>query len=426
MRILYIVPYVPNLIRVRPYNLIRNLSRRGHQVTLATLWTTEEERESIGRLESELDRIITFPLSRWRSMGNCAFALPTSQPLQAAYCWNPDLAHNLLHILRDRQEGDGFDVIHIEHLRGAQYGLWLRQNIEKDHREKRSRPPMIWDSVDSISSLFRQTSTQSERWFNRWLARVELRRTESYERMAIAKFDRILVTSKIDRQAFLDLDLGNHPQMISVLANGVDLDYFHPGGENEREPATLVIHGKMSYHANVTMVLRLVREILPQVWGQNPQVKLIIVGKDPPGEVQELARNPSIVVAGTVEDIRPYLRKATLAVAPVVYGAGIQNKVLEAMACATAVIASSQAVSALEIEAGRDVVVADDPGVFSQAILDLLADPKRRQSLGQAGRRYVETHHAWGKIAAKLEDIYMSAIEETESICKDETARIPL
>jgi hypothetical protein len=117
-----------------------------------------------------------------------------------------------------------------------------------------------------------------------------------------------------------------------------------------------------------------------------------------------------VTVTGIVPDIRPYLRRATLAVAPVPYGAGIQNKVLEAMACGTSVVASPQAISALAIQPGRDLVVAEGVEGFARAVLALLDDPARRAELGQAGRAYVEAHHAWDAVAAQLVGIYQAAI----------------
>ena len=419
MRILYVVPYVPNIIRVRPYQLIRNLSLRGHHVTLATLWENTEEKDSLHSLEGSVERIIAVAQPRWRSLINCILALPTSTPLQATYCWNPKLQQELLDLCKDDQGKSDWDVIHIEHLRGARFGIAL---IEKwaNNPYSRSYPPIIWDSVDSISSLFRQTSLQSQRRFNRWLAQLELRRTEAFERRAAAQFRHVLVTSRTDQRAFWELDReGVIHHKVSVLANGVDLDTFRPDRQVRREPATLVVHGKMSYHANVTMVFHLVKDILPMVWKVRPDVKLWIVGKDPPKEIRRLAKNPAICVTGTVDDVQTYLQQATIAVAPVAYGAGIQNKVLEAMACAAPVIASPQAVSALDVEAGRDLLVENDPSEFSGAILDLLANSERRYLLGQAGRRYVEIHHDWRKIVAQLEEIYIAAIHEKESICKE-------
>jgi glycosyltransferase involved in cell wall biosynthesis len=164
--------------------------------------------------------------------------------------------------------------------------------------------------------------------------------------------------------------------------------------------------GKMSYHANVTMALHLVQEIMPHVWAQQPETRVCIVGKDPSRAIQDLSRNPNIIVTGTVSDVRPYLRKATIAVAPIAYGVGIQNKVLEAMACATPVVATPQAVSALNLQAGEDALVAQKPADFAQAILRLLNDRQLREKVGQRGRRYVEANHDWAAVSAQLEQTY--------------------
>jgi len=117
-----------------------------------------------------------------------------------------------------------------------------------------------------------------------------------------------------------------------------------------------------------------------------------------------------VVVTGTVDDIRPFLRTATLAIAPIQYGVGIQNKVLEALACGTPVVATPQAVSALAVRAGEDLVVGRTPGELATAIVTLLDDPDRRRRVGQAGRAYVERYHTWHRVAGRLSDVYRDAI----------------
>jgi glycosyltransferase involved in cell wall biosynthesis len=109
------------------------------------------------------------------------------------------------------------------------------------------------------------------------------------------------------------------------------------------------------------------------------------------------------------------LQQATIAVAPLTYGAGVQNKVLEAMACATPVITTPQAISALQIEAGQDVLVADQPEQFAQTILNLLNNPQQQEQVGQAGYRYVHTQHHWPNIVARLENIYQNAIHNRQN-----------
>ena len=408
MNILYIVPYVPNLIRVRPYNLIRQLGERGHAVTLVTLWISEKEGESLSQLEGLCSRVIAVRLPAWRSLINCLQALPTDAPLQAAYSWDPGLARQAVESAVSSNGKGGFDVIQVEHLRGVRYGLFLQSWLKGSKAEV----PIVWDSVDSISHLFRQAMVQSRSALSRGMTRFELGRTETYEAQMAARFDHTLVTSEIDRRAFLSLGVNGDGQAnISVLHNGVDLDYFCVDQGAVREPATLVVSGKMSYHANVAMVTRLVDEIMPAVWSERPDVKVLVVGKDPPQKLTSLGDHPNITVTGTVPDLRPYLHRATIAVAPVAYGAGIQNKVLEAMACGTPVVASPQAVSAIGLTPGEQAVVADNPQDFSSAILGLLEDPEHRHQVGLAGRRFVEQNHHWGAITARLEEIYRDTID---------------
>jgi glycosyltransferase involved in cell wall biosynthesis len=243
------------------------------------------------------------------------------------------------------------------------------------------------------------------------MTQFELGRTRVFEVGALARFDHVLVTSPVDRKELLDLvpkDVISTP--VSVIPNGVDLDYYKSGEGIEREPATVVFSGKMSYHANITMALYLANEIMPIVWRQRPDVRLSIVGKDPPGNIQALRGNPVIEVTGTVDDIRPYVQKATVAAVPLIYGAGLQNKVLEAMACATPVVATPGAVSALQAQDGRDLLVAQEAEDFANHILSIIEDTTHQISIGQAGRGYVEKYHRWDVVAGQLEGIYHEVI----------------
>lgn len=396
MNVLFVVPYVPNLVRTRPYNLIRHLSARGNQVTVLTVWANDQEQADLVPLQEICHEVYAIPMPTWHSLLNSALALPSrKKPLQSVYSWKPQLLSPFL-------DATDYDVVHVEHLRGSRYGLHFRQH---------SNLPVIWDSVDCITHLFRQAASQSKSVIGRFRSWLDLERTAWYEGWLLDKFHHVLVTSPVDRDALLGLNAqGRNPAPISVLGNGVDVDHFSPDPAVAREPATLVISGKMSYHANVTMTLYLVNQIMPHVWQQRPDVKLLVVGKDPTREIQALAENPNVIVTGTVDSLPPYLQKATVAVAPITYGAGIQNKILEAMSCGTPVVTTPHAVSALCIEPGRDLLVADAPEDYAQAILSILEDPQLQQELGWNGRTYVEKYHHWPNVAARLETIYAEAI----------------
>lgn len=404
LRVLFIVPYPPSLIRVRAYNLIRQLTALGHRVTVLTLYGDAAEQKDAAQLAAYCHKVVALPLPKWRSLWNCFKALPTKKPLQAVYCWQPALAQRLAELVRPAGSNKpAFDVVHVEHLRGADYGLFLKAQMETNG----STVPIVWDSVDCISYLFRQTAAASRSRFGNLAARLDLGRTERYEGWLANQFNHILITSAIDKQALLDLlPAQTRWPDISLIPNGVDLDYFCPEPAAERERETLVFSGKMSYHANVTMALYLAREIMPRIWQQRPEVKLNIVGKAPPKEIAVLARQPGIVVTGMVPDIRPYLRRATAAVVPLVYGAGVQFKVLEAMACATPVVTTPQAAAPLAAVPGRDVLTAENTDNFAGTILKLLSDPDMQQRIGTDGRAYVETHHNWTTITTRLAEIY--------------------
>ena len=278
--------------------------------------------------------------------------------------------------------------------RGARYGLWLKSRSVSS--QLNSRIPIVWDSVDCISHLFSQAAGKSRSLKGRLMTRLELARTSNYEGWLQTQFDQVIVTSPVDKIALEELktdkfneggrSTGSVQQSkandtrrrVEVLPNGVDLDYFTPGTDI-REPATLVFSGKMSYHANVSAVAHLVDDIMPLIWKDRPDVQVCIVGKDPTSQVRQLSAHYAsrVQVIGTVQDLRPFLRRAAIAVCPTVYGAGIQNKILEAMACGTPVVASRQATFALEASPGTDLLAADDENTFAREVLALLADPAR-------------------------------------------------
>ena len=399
LRVLFISPYLPSLIRVRPYNLIKSLAQRGHRITLLALEPPGEDTSGLPALRAWCQQVQTVPLPRWRTLWNGLRALPGPTPFQAAYSWSPQMAA----LIRQTQARGHFDVVHVEHLRGAELSRAV------------NGLPTVFDSVDSITLLFERARRAAPAWRSRLLARLDLARTRRYESGLLERYSRVLVTSPRDQEALAQLStVPTVDGRLVVLPNGVDLDYFTPL-DLPRDPATLIFSGKMSYHANVAAALDLATQVMPHIWRRRPEARLVIAGKDPTAELQALAADPRITVTGTVPDLRPYLARATVAVSPMRYGVGIQNKVLEAMAMATPVVTTPQATTALQAEPGEDLLVASTPRGIAEAVLALLTNPALRLRLGQAGRRYVEIHHDWSAVAGKLEAIYREAIAEAKS-----------
>jgi sugar transferase (PEP-CTERM/EpsH1 system associated) len=402
IRVLYVTPYVPSRIRTRPYHLLRALVDLGHKVHLLTVTgATLGEQGQISELQGWGIEVEAFVVPLWRSLANCLRALPTRIPLQAAYAYHPQMEQRLNQLSIQQT----FDVIHIEHLRAAQLGKTV------------SAMPTVYDSVDSISLLFEQTMAASPQWRSRWMARVDLERTRRYEARLLTHYDQVVVTSDRDRNALEKLAHRYLPAQtrtapISVVTNGVDLEYFAPTSEIESQgdvdgrPPTIVLTGKMSYHANVASALYFARQVLPDIWKSDARVRFQIVGKDPPETIRQLAQDPRIEVTGYVEDLRPYLAQATAAVCPARYAVGVQNKVLEAMAMAKPVISTPEGCAALNVHSGRELLIAQGKDELADAVLQILSDPIQAARLSASGRRYVELHHNWKASARRLAEVY--------------------
>lgn len=404
MKIAYIVPYVPNQIRTRSYNLIINLTKLGHEVDVFTVGSNHADRQDAEELGARCANVIYYEQPLWRSMTNSLSAMFSGNPLQSVYSLQPDLLKYLVELF-SRNGSSRYDAIHVEHLRGSQYGVLIKSKFPNQ--------PVVWDSVDCISHLFEQASIKSTDLFGKLVTRFELGRTRKMEGWLLNHFDHILVTSPVDKTALLGLARkGMEPAPISVLSNGVDQDFFHPNQKVDRDTETLIFSGKMSYHANTTMVRSLITEIMPRIWKVRPSIRLYIVGKDPPSDIKDLDTNPLITVTGTVDDIRPFLWRGTVSVVPLLYGAGIQNKILEAMATGMPVVTTSKAVSALEVEVGKDILVGDSFDEFSRAVLRLIEDQSLQREVGVAGASYVKTHHSWLPIASQLTDIYQHTLNQ--------------
>ncbi|HEV7129224.1 MAG TPA: glycosyltransferase [Ktedonobacterales bacterium] len=397
MRVLFITPYLPSRIRVRAYGFVCHLAPR-HRVTVVAAATVDVEQADVEALRARgiAVRLVTEPRAQryLRSLR----ALATDQPLQVAFGASPRLRA----AIGDELASNTYDVVHVEHLR-AVGALPAHCPV-----------PVVWDAVDCVSQLFEEGARHASSSVLRAFGRQEARRTRAFESRQLHRFPHVLVTSARDRQYLLDT-LADQPEdratrlaEITPVPNGVDQEYFRPYA-GTRRPETLVFSGKMSYHANVAGVLTLVHRILPLIWKARPTVKVVIAGSNPPRQIRDLARDPRIEVTGYVADLRPLIAQAQIAVSPLPYAVGVQNKILEAMALGTPVVTSPAAASGLQAVDGRDLLVADTPEAFASTVLRLLENTALCQSLVAHGLAFVATNHDWERIATQITEVYSRA-----------------
>ena len=333
-----------------------------------------------------------FPLTRGRTLANAALALPRlATPLQMAYSHHPKAERRVT----DLACSGRFDVVHVEHMRGVTLSTGVRDL------------PVVFDAVDSISALFAQTAKHAPSRAQRLAARLDLARSRRFEARAPYFSSRLVVTSAREAEAFVALGGPLARERISIVPNGVDTEYFRPSHTPSRH--AVLFTGKLSYHANAAAAIRLVEGIMPIVWGEFPDVPVILAGKGPPKRVDALRRDARVTVTGYVEDMRAVYSHASVAVCPLVYGAGIQNKVLEALASGLATVMTVAAADALSGVPGRDYLTADSDAELARAVTGLLRNERERQRLAEAGRNYVRAHHQWPQLTAQLVRTYEAA-----------------
>jgi sugar transferase (PEP-CTERM/EpsH1 system associated) len=402
MRILFVTPYPPSRIRVRSYGFLTQL-QRWHDVTVVTQCASEQEQTDVETLQKQGYKVVVVQESKQKAALRSGLVLFGSLPLQVAYARSQRFTQAVQKLCAQRS----FDVVHVEHLRG----IASVRPLVPTH-------PLVWDAVDCISLLCKQTMSAGPTLSIRTIARLEYKRTQRFEANMLNMVRHVVVTSERDRQAMIGLRRMHNGGLLSsddelgtgitVLSNGVDLDYFHPMNEPRR--LNLVFSGKMSYHANIATALYLCQQIMPLIWQQRPEATLTIVGNKPPKVIQNLASDPRVEVTGYVEDMRTYVGRAEVMLSPMVYSVGIQNKVLEAMALGTPAVVTAQVAEALDVIPGRDLLVAESAREFASAALCLLDNADFRAALSHNGRTYVEQKHNWQAASERLVAIYQRAI----------------
>jgi sugar transferase (PEP-CTERM/EpsH1 system associated) len=388
LRILFLTPRFPypplKGDTLRAYHQIRALSEQGHTVTLLSLGTPSNlgDREE---MERWCVRVLCVPLSQNRARLNMGLGLFSTMPLQVSHYKSAEFRR----LLEQTLAQDNFDAIHVALIRMLPY-VW---------KLDASRIPIVVDLIDSLT-LNLEDRRQTLKGPLRVAFEMEYRRVRNYERRVVQRFQALAVSSPADKEA-----LGGRSN-ISVVPNGVDLNRFpfHAGADRDAE--TLIFTGNMGYGPNEEAVVWFVDEVWPLLRQERPNVTFQVVGTNPGERVRSLANRAGVQVLGGVPDVGEYLGRATAAVAPMRSGSGIQNKVLEAMSAGAPIVATSIANRGVGAMPERDLLVADTPQRFAQAVASLLDNPQKQSELAQAGRAYVEQHFQWEEHARRLAPMY--------------------
>jgi sugar transferase (PEP-CTERM/EpsH1 system associated) len=368
------VPYPPDKgDRIRTFHILRELGRRS-AIHLACLADEPIEPGVREVLEGHCHRVAIVPLGRgrWvRALGSLALGRTATE---GAFV-SAELRATLRRWARDTR---------FRAMLASSSGLvpYLRDRALRD-------VPAVVDLMDLDSQKWLDYA-EADRGPRRWAHRLEGRRLRRLERGLTSWARAITLVSDAEAELYRRC-CGDGP--VHAVTNGVDLDYFRPSVTSDESGCVFV--GALDYRPNVDAATWFCRQVWPEIRRRLPAARFALVGRSPSEEVRQLAAWPGVELVGQVADVRPYVARAAVVVAPLQIARGVQNKVLEAMAMGKAVVASPQALDGLGAAPGTDLLAASTPDAWSAAVAQLLGDAALRRRLGDSARRYVERRHRW-------------------------------
>lgn len=387
MKILFIAnrfPYPPfRGDKLKIYNLAKRLALH-HELHLITFTEQKSDIQYLPELEAIFSKIEIVHLPKLQSVFNVGLGLLGKLPLQVNYFKSNAFDKKLKVLLKE----NSYDAVHVQHLRMAQYAI---------HHKHLFR---ILDLPDAFSLYWQRRKNVPRSFFTRWLDTIESERVLKYEKYILNEFNLNLVCSNEDLKF---LENKHNIRTIRLLPNGVDTDKFKPMTHDYSHAHTLLFTGNMDYDPNVDAVIFFANEVFPLIKQQFPNVKFVIAGQRPIDKVKALSQIKDIEVTGFIPDLSEMYNAASVVVAPLRFGAGTQNKVLEAMAMGIPVVCSNIGFEGLGIADGEGAFMRTDAYSFAAQVSALLTDATLRQSVGEKGVEVIQKSFSWNTVAATLD-----------------------
>ena len=386
MKILFFAnrtPYPPYRgDKLKIYNLAKRLCKE-HELHLLTFAQTEEDFTYKAELEKIFHKVDLVSLPKWKSALNCLGAVTSATPLQVLYFKSAEMKAKLKEVLA----ATDFDAVHVQHLRMSPY------------LSEMSGLPRILDMPDAFSLYWQRRVETATNSLHKLFNTSEYNRLLKYEQI-MNKYNMSLVCSAEDLE-YMKSKQGI--KNINLLPNGVDLDTFGGYEHDYSHNHTLLFTGNMDYAPNVDAVQYFVEDILPLIKKEHPKVEFVIAGQRPVKKVTDLASD-TVKVTGFIENLAEVYNSASVVVAPLRFGAGTQNKVLEAMAMGVPVVCSNVGFKGLGIESGEGAIMQTDAQKFADSVNRLLSDEVLRKTVGAKGAEVIRSGFSWDAIALQLEN----------------------
>ena len=385
------LPYLPSRGGFRLYggNLIRCLSKR-HQIDLISLLRDDDEQH------------LDWPKQYCASVT----AIPADgvgvgsrlTNFVSSTLWGKPLNHRseLGAILQDGVQSGKWDVLHIE---GAFTGGLVPEDLPI------AKVLSLHDSWTlRCDEMLKCAQSVKEKLYYRMLKYQEPR----YERLVYPRFERCVVVAGPDVEAVKK----TVPEArVALIPYGTDTDYFHPVPVT-KQPFTMVFHSHLGYAPNIEAALEFANDVFPLIRREIPEAVFHLVGAKPVEKITDLASRPGIKISADLPDLREAVCSAQLYVCAIRHGTGLKSKMLEAMGMRLPIVCYPGSTVGIEVEHGKQVLVAQNPEEFARYVLELLRDPGKAETMAKAGRQLVEEQYSWDSRARMFEDLYRQVIEE--------------
>ena len=371
--------------------MIRHLSASGHQVTVASLARSPQEAEEGRGIAPYCERFEMGEVRNSIQVLRMVARLPTSVPSSMGFFYSPQLKRRIEALTA----AEHFNLIFVHCSSVAQY-------VADVHGV-----PKILDfgDMDSQKWLEYVRFKPFPLSLGYWLEGNKMLREE--KRLA-RLFDLCTATTRAEWET---LDGYKTGVASDWFPNGVDHAYFAPDG-GDYDPDTICFVGRMDYYPNQECMLDFCSNVLPLIQSRRQGTKLCIIGADPSAAIRKLGDLRGVTVTGSVPDVRPYLNRSALMVAPLNIARGTQNKILEAMASGVPVVTSREAAGGVDALPGEHFLVANTHEEHANAVLRILEDRNERQRLAVAGRSRILSHHAWKNSMLRLDGIIDRCLNE--------------
>jgi glycosyltransferase involved in cell wall biosynthesis len=302
-------------------------------------------------------------------------------------------------ILRENQ----IDAIHADQLSMAQFAF--------RPKNKEYWPISVFDAHNAVWTIV-DRSKDTAILPLKPILELESKRIQRYECRIISKFDNILAVSAQDKKALMQACVDTRQEykpnaQITVIPITVDTDELTPINR-ENQSKNILTLGTLHYPPNADGIRWFAQEVFPLILHKMPDAQLTIVGKNPPADFIQMAKEKpnKISVTGYIPDLTPCYKSSAVVVVPVRAGGGIKVRILEAFALGMPVVTTKVGLEGIKAKPDVDVLVADDAQTFAVSVIELLSNPEKQKQLSQNGRFIAETHYHWQRALSKLESIY--------------------